>query len=111
MKKTLISLILTVAGSGALAHDNTFNYTLKVRNGSDVQIDVTCDNGATYDPVAPGVTQAITFSSGKELNLDCTAIGPDGQTMDSKRVHAHHRKPLVNWNVRHQHASPENYRR
>lgn len=111
MKKSLILLLLAIASSSAIAHEKNFNYTLKVRNGSDVQVGITCDNGATYDAVAAGSTQAITFSSGEELNLDCVAVGPDSQTMDRKRVHAHHRKPVVSWNVRHQHAAPQYYQR
>lgn len=111
MKKTLLSFILTMVGGAAIAHDSNVTYTLKVRNSSDVQVDVTCDNGATYDPVPSGVTQAITFSSGRELNLDCAAIGPDGQRMDTKHVHAHYRKPVVSWNVRHQHAAARYYQR
>lgn len=111
MKKTLISLFLTMIGGAAIAHDNNFAYSLKVRNGSDVQVDITCDNGGTYDTVPAASTQVITFSSGEELNLDCAAIGPDGQKMDRKRIHAHHKKPNVSWNVRHQHAPTQTYQR
>ena len=104
MKKTCIFLLLATVAGGAFAHDREYEYTLKVRNGSDDKVDITCDNGASYDSVAAGATQSIGFSSGNELNLNCTAIGPNGEQMDQKRVHAHQKKPFVNWNVRHQHT-------
>ena len=105
MKKTCIFLILAAIAGGAFAHDREYEYTLKVRNGSDDQVDVTCDKGASYASIPAGTTQAISFSSGNELNLNCTAVGPNGEQMDQKRVHAHRNKPFVNWNVRHQHAA------
>ncbi len=111
MKKLCILTLLAMFGGNAVAHDKTFTYTLKVRNGSDDQVDITCDNGASYDAVPAASTQAITFSSGEELNLQCAAIGPNGQQLDRKRVHAHHRKPVVSWNVRHQHAPAQYYQR
>lgn len=110
MKKVWVVLLATVA-AGAFAHDREFEYTLKARNGSDDKIDITCDNGASYTSVQPGATQSIGFSSGDELNLNCAAIGPAGEQLDQKQLHAHRRKPVVNWNVRHQHAyTPNNQR-
>ena len=105
MKKTCILLLLAAVAGGAFAHDREHEYTLKVRNGSDDRVDVTCDKGASYASIPAGTTQAIRLSSGNELNLNCTALGPNGAQMDQKRVHAHRNKPFVNWNVRHQHAA------
>ena len=93
MKKTCIFLLLAAVAGGAFAHDREYEYTLKVRNGSDDQVDITCDNGASYASVPAGTTQAIGFSSANELNLNCTAVGPDGAQMDQKRVHAHRNEP------------------
>ena len=87
------------------AHAREYEYTLNVQNGSDDKVDITCDNGASYASVSAGATQAISFSAGNELSLNCAAIGPNGEKMDQKRVHAHRKKPVVNWNVRHQHAA------